>query len=279
MAYFPSQIMPKRLMPETVREVDDSPAIYNARDYNIHLRELIAIERFLVGDGLSAASGNTGIVSMLNALAQAFNSLSKNGTILQTSGVISTVGAGDQPPHLIGTVPLPAGLANTYTRDAVSKTDTTIPVVSVKDFPTSGYITKFNSVKAGGYPFGFTSMSSQEVISYASVDTVTNEFLGCTRAILGTAQDVPSGISRDTNPALIVAGRASVFLAHKGWQTAQPTGGGALVTNAYIDHDASLMVSSAVYDNASNTMDESHEIIYSLTVSGTFENIKVLESA
>jgi len=270
MAYFPSQIMPKHLQKESSSEVDGSPSIYGAYDYNLHLRELIAIERFLVGNGLSSAdAGTTGIVGMLNALAQAFNSLSKNGTISQTSGIVSS-----------GVVPLPDGVANTHTRQAVGAADVSIPVDSVAGFPTSGYITKFNSVKTSpaGSPFGFKSLSSQEIIQYASIDTTTNEFLGCTRAVMGSAQDVSGSVVGST-PALIVAGRASIFLAHKGWQTVQPTGGGALVTNVYIDHDASLNITSAVYDSAGNQMDETNEVIYSLTVSGTFEDIKVLESA
>ena len=271
MAYFPSQILPKRLVPETIREVDDSPTIYNARDYNTHLREMIAIERFLVGNGLdSAGVGTTGITGMLNALVQAFNNLSQNGTISQTSGVVPSD----------GTVPLPAGLANTYTSGAVAAGATSILVVSVQGFPTSGYITKFNSVKTSpaGTSFGFKSLCSQEIIQYTSVDTSTNEFLGCTRAVMGSAQDVSGSVVGST-PALIVAGRASIFLAHKGWQTVQPAGGEALVANVWINHDASLNVTNAVYDNAGSPMDETREIIYSLTMSGAFEDIRVLESA
>ena len=49
MAYFPNQIMPKTLMKETSKEVDDSPAIENAKDWNTQHREIRAIEKFLIG--------------------------------------------------------------------------------------------------------------------------------------------------------------------------------------------------------------------------------------
>jgi hypothetical protein len=265
MAYFPETIMPKILASETVREVDDSPAIYNAKDYNTHLRELIAIERFLVGDGLGA-SDSTGMIGMLNSLVQAFNNISKNGIISQSSGLV----ADD------GTVPLPSSLVNTYTNGGVGAGDLSIPVVSVAGFPTSGYITKFNSIKTSpsGTPFGFKSLYSQEVIQYTSVDTNTNEFLGCTRAIIGSAQAVPSGIVGDVNPALIVAGRASIFLTHKGWDVPP----NQIPATVYVDHDASLVVTSAVYDDSWNKIDGGCEVMYALTVSGTFEDIKVSES-
>jgi len=269
MAYFPLNIIPKNLAPESNREVDNSPNIYNSRDYNTHLRELIAVEKFLVGDGLSATDdpGSQGIISLLNALLEVFNNISQNGIISKYSGLI-----------VDGAVPIPTDIPNTKTRAATGTANVTIAVDSVSGFPTAGYITKFNSIKTvissdfAIYGFG-NNVSSQEVIQYTGVDTVNNEFTGCTRDPL-TAQAVPSGIVGDTAQAVIIAGRASVCLAHKGWTAML----GYVPEQVFIDHNASLEVTSAVYDQIGTQIDSAREVIYSLIVSGSFADVQVSES-
>jgi hypothetical protein len=266
MAYFPHGIIPKNLMQETAREVDNSPTIYNAKDYNDHLRELIAIEKFLVGDG--DTSENRGLSDLVKSLTSAFSELINGGGITQISGVVS-VG---------NTIPFPSGTANTRTVNNLGIEDQIIYVNSVDGFPTSGYITKFNSIKAsitqGGTfnEFGFISICNQELISYTGVQSSPAAFTGCTRGLDGTKQSVSSD-----SPAAVVAGRASLFLAPKAWTALTD-----VPAQFYVDHDALLLVGGGVFagglgaKTAGTAIHQHVDALYTLTVCGAF-NLNVSE--
>jgi hypothetical protein len=207
MAFFPLSIMPKRLQRETAREVDDSPSIYNARDYNIHHRELLAIERFLIGDDIEEENG--GLLRTVSDVLEAITKISNEGLIARHSGIIQ-----DSEQVIV-----PESVVSTLTNGVVGAADVSITVVSTDGFPSSGVITKFNNVLPNEqtnefdtqkYEFG-PNITNQEFIEYSG--KTTNMFTGCTRGIDGTtAQAVLA-----TAQAVIMAGRASLFLSNTFW--------------------------------------------------------------
>ena len=181
MAFFPDSPMPKNLKRETAKEVDNSASIYNARDYNIHHREILAMQRLLIGNGF--AETDNGMLGAIIAALEALKNMTNGGLLSKYCGTIQSSEY----------VPIPAQVLNTKTGDTLLATATTIPVLSTSGFPRSGFLTKFNNtnvVAAGdfkSYAFG-KSIMNYEIIRYAGkTDT---SFTGCTREIDGFAQDL-----------------------------------------------------------------------------------------
>lgn len=272
MASFPSLITPKSIKRETQNEVDNSPAIYNARDYNIHLRELIAIEKTLVGKGMSVGTDSSLLGVLIKAI-NAYDSMANDGLISISSG---TVQAGNP-------VLLPSGTLIAYTSGQVGPTDTTINVglsgVQQTDFtagfPTSGVLTKFNSTYDFFTSGGGGGITSQEIIVYTGISPTS--FLNCTRGVVGTTSQIVSS----NESALIVGGRASIMLGLNSWlDNTNPLG--PLVSSGIltIAHDAILNTYAFLGNPAQQAplpAGTSYAIgvslNYSLAITKTFENI------
>ena len=269
---FPSGVMTKVIREETSREVDDSPAIYNARDRNIHHREILAIEKFLVGCGWSAtsiASGtDVGVANLLSSLMSILKT-----PMYQVSGIVVV------PEGSNATIPLSQypDMVRTTTIGALATTDVEINVVSTAGFPAEGWLTKFNTVSATttgtgtssspeykDYDFGAyaASISSQEVIHYSG--TTATKFLDCTRDT-ATRQALPS-----TQAAVILCGKASLGLSPVAFNNAA----GSAVRQFYVEHDAALKVSAALYKAATHlTPMGAISVLYDLTIVGPFGDI------
>jgi len=256
MAFFPGRPMPKTLQRETSNEVDDSPSIYNARDYNIHHRELRAVQRLLVGEGLGQE--DNGLLGALIEALNALRSLSNGGLLSEYSGIIKS---GDA-------VPIPSHIFNTRTGSTLQAIDTIIPVDSTSGFPKVGFLTKFNNTNISDitnkYTFG-KSIMNYEIIRYSG--KTETSFIGCTREIEGYAQDLVDPY------AVVIGGKASLLLSSNLWQV-DITKNPPLEVN--IEHDAGLNVSSKILSLELAELKPISLIIqiaYSLSVVGSFENI------
>lgn len=292
MSYFPNSVFPKQLKRETASEVDNDPLILNARDYNVHEREIRAIEQFLIGSrGLALTSGsgasgavnptppNTSLLTLTQAAINLFQRMTDGGLITTHSGVLR---AGNP-------IPLPGGSINTLTSTSVAPSATTITVQSTAGFPSAGYITKFNGVNASmlcsgnnghlaqcpagslqyfGYTFG-KNMTNQEVIRYVGISG--NSFTGCTRGIGGSTAQAAD----DNAPAVVMCGKASVMFSHNVWD-AGPTGNPVEV---YLEHDARLNTAAAVFQEGTRKLIKSlnglMEVGYTMTVIGWFDDVDV----
>lgn len=296
---FPEDIMPKRLRPETEKEVDDNPSIYNARDYNIHHREIRAIQQALVGSaagqglssqdvtgGLGSENGGSNIAELLGRYVEILDLIHNRGYVGQYAGTFQSGGQ----------VPVPPAIVSTQTNGSIGASDSLISVVSTSGFPNSGTITKFNrldpaemcvnnvppgggsrctgsyvkTVRYVGLESGFAGMTNQEVVSYTG-KTATS-FTGCTRGVSGTTSQA---VTADT-PALVLCGRASVSFSHNFW------GGTDIPANFqfYLAQDALLKVNAEVLGPSSparlgDSVQEHMEISWLLTVSGYFSDIDV----
>ncbi len=266
MVYFPVSIMPKNLKRETVNEVDNSPNLFNARDFNIHHREIIAIEKFLVGDGIG--TDNLGLLDLISQEIQLLKDISNNGLLSQFSGNIKsgeTISFADRGDfHTALNVSFLADNA------------TEIEVDSIDGFPESGYLTKFNSTKKivddTSYDFGI-SITDQEIISYTGVSAAEGinpaKFTGCTRGLEGTtAQDAETGAS------LIVGGKASLMLGIRSFKATT----GTIPNQLYITHDAALKVTAAANDEDATAIDSLLEISYAMSIVGSFSDIRISQT-
>lgn len=248
MAYFPEELPPKRLKRETSAEVDNSPNLYNARDYNIHLREVLALAKYLVGRGTSVETDGS-VLGLVSTALSLFRNITDGGLVTTHSGVVPT-----------GTrVPIPSTMANTLTSGALTTGATTITVVSTANFPVSGKITKFNAVVPGSTG---SNLVSQEVITYTGKTATT--FTGCTRAVEGTAQAVAAD-----KTALILPGKASILFGHGAWKNGNSAG----VLSALAQHDASLLMSGQIDVTGTASVQTYFNVAYCLTVVGSFENV------
>lgn len=278
MASFPSTIVPKNLKRETQNEVPGSPAIYNAGDYNVHLRELIAIEKMLVGKGMSVGTDSSLLSVLINAV-NAYNSLSNGGLFSQVSGTLQAGTAIPMPPHTLTATTAPGGPYGPSL--SLPANATTIYVDFTDGFPQSGTLTKFNSVHdyaafseniLGGLGGGVipqtyvmipqTWITSQEVITYDGITPTS--FKNCVRGVEGDTQDVTYG-----NTALIVGGRASIMLGLDSWINPQPLGIPPLSGVLQVDHDA--MLNTYAYGGTEYTAGVI--LNYSMIISKTFGNI------
>ena len=162
MSYFPYQIMPKMLMKETSKEVDDNPSIYNAKNWNTHHREIRAIEEFLLGnkdpDSIIFSGkdqqGTTYLPSSISSAVANIRYLLEelfNGCWLtQYSGTV----------QYKNYIKIPDCLIQTKTSGTVNDFDTTIAVESTKGFPQSGTITKINGTAVQQDPITINANSS-----------------------------------------------------------------------------------------------------------------------
>lgn len=305
MAFFPDQVMPKSLKRESEKEVDNSPLIYNARDYNIHHREIRAIQAMLIGiaatnsgslgsgpatvggtddatSGGGSGEGGESIAGTVSRVIEILDLFLNRGNIGQFTG---SVEAGGQ-------VRIPSDLVSTQTVGNVTTSATSIPVTSTAGFPPSGTITKFNRIDTfemcsdGTVPGGGSrcSLGSQKVIGYASAAHVTNQevitytsktgtsFNGCTRSVNGsTAQQATT-----TAPALVLLGRAAISFSHMFW--GRGTSGSP--NQFHLAHDALLRTRASLQARGSRTrqgkvLEDHIEISWLLTVVGHFESINV----
>jgi hypothetical protein len=208
MASFPDSIIPNRLVPETQREVDGNPSIFNAKDYNVHRRELRAIEKraMAMTNAIDSAKEKMGYVS--------------SGNLFQYHSGGTTIATGS-----VGSTPVPSSLVLTSTGEAIETGAAIIVVDDTSAFPSSGYITKFNNnVGSPGDPLSLIlsastlpptaySGTNQEIIQYSSKTATT--FNGCTRGKFGTTiQRQPASSESVSNPlgtnrCLILGGRAT----------------------------------------------------------------------
>lgn len=276
--FFPNSVMPKSLRKETSKEVDDSPLVYNARDYNVHHRELRAIQQFLIGPaGFDGTVDGTSLNALVQEALATMRSISNGALLAQFSGVVASGTA----------VPIPAALKRTTTSGDVAAAATTIGVGSTDSFPESGYITKFNAlgalttcsdgsapvadrcpvgaVKSQTYAHGTKVFTNQEVIRYGG-KTATS-FLDCARSQFGsTAQAVDAD-----SPALILSGRASFSLWLASWEQTLEN---VLLNEIFIGHDAGLVPLAQAFEPGSRTrlktIDEEVLVGYLLTTSGDF---------
>jgi hypothetical protein len=311
MAFFPNQVMPKRLRRETSKEVDDSPLVYNARDYNIHHREIRSLQQFLVGvanqsgsddtevvtgggssgpssdtSGGGEESGGISLISVLNRFVQVLDQTLNRGLMGQYAATVQTGGSIVIPPTVVRT-----------TVGDLGTLDTTVVVPSTEGFPASGIITKFNALNTvelctSGLPPGAGSrcaVGSLKMVGYEGLlpsgdSHATNQefirytsktatsFLGCTRSANGTTAQASTAAA----PALVLNARATMALTHLFW------GGSTLLTpnQFYLSHDAMLKVSAAALGPSSRTRlgDPVHdhiEIGYLLAIVANFEDINV----
>jgi len=272
MAYFPDRVMPKALRKETWQEVDGSPLIYNAADFNRHHREIIAIESLLL---------NGSNVSEAVALAETLLARIASGDLMaHSSGLLKNGQA----------VQVPAGIAKTSAAGPVGTADATITVASTEGFPDSGYVTKFNAMAlapychAGGAPMGAgcplgtsaymdylpfvgtadTCKTNQEVIRYRSKTATTLDF--CDRGVDGTTAQALAG----GETALVVSGKAAVsfspFFGAQDWSKQ--------LDELCVGHDARLVVTAYAMElgqRFTKVMDTPVVTAYSLSVVGWFD--------
>jgi hypothetical protein len=269
--------MPKRLKAETPAEVDGSPLVYNARDYNRHHKEIRAIECFLLGPG-----GEGGMLSTLAEAEAVVNQVKRGGALVTLGGTVTSGGA----------IQLPANVVYTTLKGPLSAAATSITVGDATGFPSSGYITKFNAlatsnfctggagvgpggrcVAGTGFQFpdypamvgGSGAMTMPEVIRYEDVQN--DVFLDCTRAVDGsTAQDVAA-----SDGALVVSGKASLMLSHNAWARTWTK-----PSQFYLSCDALLNVYGAVLEDGSPGGSKAPistvvEIGYSLVIVGWYD--------
>lgn len=279
MAYFPNSIMPKRLRKETEREVDGSPYIYNAKDYNTHHRELLEIEKALIAESPNE-NNPISIEKALVLLEKTFNNLTSGGLISRATGVI-----------LAGTaIQLPDYIISTNTGAAVAHDATSMTVDSTVGFPSSGYITKINKITIDddGYYDNLDSMpyrseepdlddgkiTFQEVIGYTS--KTATAFYGLTRGLFGTrAQDLAAP-SESVADAKIISGRASLSYSPLGLKTAAST-----MNKMTLYHTQDLILKAYFSGRNANSVSTAEltdavcHIGYSLLVVGQYEKINL----
>lgn len=264
MSNFPMGVMKKNLKRETLNEVDNSPNIFNAKDFNIHDRELLSIQRYLVGDGLGQP--NSGIAGQLAATINQFRAVANNGLMSQYAGSLTTGQS----------IPLPQNIIQTTTSGVNSAIATTINVASTVGFPSSGFITKFNNVSSTTTSnplwrrFLFASQTSQEIISYTG--TTATSFTGCTRSVEGTAQ-----ATLINEKAVIFGGKASVFIGLKSYVTIFDNN--LAPAQFVVEHDSTLKVTGQILTDNGDPVtplrtDQFIQIGYSLFIVGAFPNIQ-----
>jgi hypothetical protein len=271
MAYFPKRRMPKTLKRETTAEVDGSPLVYNARDYNILVREVLAIEEFL-GSEEDAQQGRETFASLLRQALGQLEAMTDGGLIRRHSAAAK---AG-------GILQVPASMTHTTTVGELADNATTIVVDSTDGFPSSGYITKINAISTNLNCDGnvvtdecseadpiFISYNllkhnfNYELISYTSKTDTT--FEGCVREVAGAAAEVPYSAS-----AVIISGRASLSLTHNFWGKENDKEPETL----YARHNADLMATGALYSASQpEKIDKFVELAYCITVSGGIDSL------
>lgn len=313
MSFFPSQVMPKRLRKETSKEVDNSPLIYNARDYNIHHREIRAIQQFLVGvanqasggddtvvvsgggssgpsadtTGAGTGSGGQSLVSIMNRFVEIIDQALNRGLVGQYSATVQAGGSVSMPPNVV----------RTTTSGDISAAATTITVASTDGFPSAGVITKFNflgttELCTDGLPPGPGSrclVGSTKMVGYtgllapAASHATNQEIIRYTSKTATTFEGCTRSVNGTTAqaatsaaPAMVVNGRAAIAFTHLFWGR----GISGRPNQFYLSYDAMLKVTAAVLEPGSRTrvgdaLQDHIEIGYLLTVVSNFEDINV----
>lgn len=308
MSYFPKYVMPKQLARETSSEVDRSPLIYNATDYNRHHREILAIEQFFIGIAGSGASGFSGYFDgsgfssfdgfsgeshSTSGLYGVVQELDSHLTKMIDDGLMSTV-AGYVGPETY--VPIPANVINTTIDGPVAATDTTIPCDLAYLFPKRGYLTKFNSVDMRDHcttnvvsfsgmcstgdlykdygPFvdaaaGFSAMGHMTNQEFIWYDARTDDSFGpCTRGSDGTTAQ---DLAADES-AVILPGRASLMLSSYAWAKASGFSG---FRQFVVAHSSDLFVQAAGFSGASERIDNYYRVGYCLSITPNFDDISI----
>lgn len=313
MAFFPNQIMPKRLKRETDKEVDNSPLVYNARDYNIHHREIREIQRLLIGSagGGAAAGGSTGSGGATtgsgsepgqeaSAGGQDSGGMALSDALVRFTEIIHLVatqgfmGLYSGTVQSGGAIELPQVVISTQTSGSVPAGATTIPVVSTAGFPNSGVITKFNRLDTsevcsdGSAPGGGSrcALGSQKVVGYTGLVTsgshATNQerisYTGKTgTSFTGCTRSVNGSTAQpasDAEPALVVSGRAAISFGHNFWGRGTP----GTPNQFYLAHDALLRTTAVLKARGSRTrqgrdLQDHIEISWLLSYVGYFASV------
>jgi hypothetical protein len=272
--------MPKLLKKETPNEVDGSPLVYNAWDYNRHMREIRAIECSLLG-----SSYGTGILDILTRAETVTEEIKRGGLMLFFSGTVPSESQ----------VPVPDRVTWVTIQGPLLGTDTAINVNDVTYLPSSGYFTKINTLSAHQYctsnsPVGAgdrcdsgvkymaydqflggaSYITSQEFITYDGLDKANNRLLNCTRGVDGTTvQDLVGN-------AIGIAGWASISLTHNAYArqlSIKPN-------QFYVTHDEMLNVYGALLEEGTSTrvkdpISEISEIAYSWAIVGNFSSLGI----
>jgi hypothetical protein len=297
MAFYPGEMMPKHLMRESLNEVDGNPSIYNARDYNIHHREILSIQHIIgkalatmpeAKDVISGIQGNSDIMSTILRILSILDLIQNKGYVGQYAGTLSP---GTQ-------LKIPSIFPVTQTSGEVGTGDTTINVVSTEGFPSQGIITKFNGlspteicldssgsltppgdgsrcasgtkrISYDGLTTHGSSITNQEIISYTS--KTSTSFNGCTRGISGSTTQIATGLL----PAVIMCGRSAVSFGHNLWITPAEAS-----QQIYVYHDAMLKVHAGVLANGSlarlgEDISSQMEVAWTLIVNGHFADVNV----
>lgn len=222
MAYFPTSIVPKILQRETNSEVDGSPLICNARDHNIHAREIRAIECYLLGS-------NYGMTKTLEKIETLIDQVKRGSLFYYLSGTV--------PSNT--KIPIPKQVVYSKTVGAIVSSSTNIEVEDASNFPQKGFATKINNVKtleycSSGVPVGGgdrcsvgtgvkcieykdfvigggTYITFQEFFWYDGIEN--NVLQNCIRGIDSTsAQDIDEG-----EEAIIINGKSSLVVMSNSW--------------------------------------------------------------
>lgn len=263
MTYFPNSILPKRLIRESAAEVDNCPQIVNAKDYNRLMREIIAIEKYLVGEG---SGTNSGLIGLPDQITDTMKNIANNGLFCQMSGVVSS---GSR-------ISIPVSIVSTTTTGNNASAATTINVTSTSNFPTSGTITKFNAISSSTATFSnaagtteeyknysFNEFRFQEQITYTG--KTNTSFTGCSRVVVDA--------QTETAPSVVIAGKASIALYPIGWDIEQ----NEYPSHFYLESTAMLVPTGKVYKtNATlHQVDKSFAVGYILTIVGATTTIRM----
>lgn len=271
MAYFPRNVMPKAIRKETSSEVDGFPLMYNARDYNVHHREIIAIERFLIGDG------DGGIVSLVTDASKQLDSIMNGGLLVQLTGTIPSATRIELPDSVLhgtfttGLAPSGSSVIFDTTgwplRGVLTKLNKNIAVETcLTDGDTSPPCVGINNVLFADYEDQLPHITNQEYIEY-SIDSA-NTLTLIARGLYGsTAQDIPVD-----EEAMLICGRASVMYSHNVWSA------DGVVRQVYLEHDANLKPTLKVAEVGTTTdlpgiSGGIMEVSYIITVAGNFETL------
>jgi hypothetical protein len=231
--------MPKRLKPETPREVDGSPRIRNARDHNSHHREIIAIEKFLVG------RKGSGFSATLAAAISELKAITNDGLVRNHVGVVPTGEA----------IPMPEGIPSTTITGPLPTSATTMEVESTEGFPASGLVTKFNSVDAQS--FGPAGAEVQDQLETGFSPTAAGSAIGFTTTNVGGAashsifgESDGDGIDPfilDSAGNTVTLGVRGLELSAGGVGFSSPTAGGVFATGSDPDFHAEVVTDNSSF--------------------------------
>lgn len=273
MVFFPNEVMPKDLK-KTTGDIPGYPLVYNAADHNAHHREIIAIQKFLIG--------NNGTGGLRQAFQNVQNSIERlaNGDYLYSLAGVFPSG---------GKIHVPEEILQTSATGLLTTSATTMTVGSTKDWPKTGILTKFNSnlaeetcltdgstsfpcsgggnVKWLDYENQLTQMTNQELISYRVVSET--QVLLVHRGLYGTTkQEIPAD-----STALVICGRAAVMFTPQVWEADTDDDVSQIVLDHTADLRAFVKVEGAATASVLTDVSGFVDVHYLLTVAANFEVI------